>query len=76
MKTALDEYSYQEWYFESFTYKYNVLLLDIARVQVEGDLSISPRYIVVFDDVRYFQVYDEVSHLSEHTENRTEGVIA
>jgi len=76
MKTSLDEYDYQQWYLEGVSYKGNVLLLDIARVHINDDQNISPRYIVVFDDVSYFQAYDEVKHLPEHSENRDDGVIA
>jgi hypothetical protein len=76
METALDEYDYQKWYIESFTYKGNVLILDLARVQIKGDQNISPRYVVIFDDVKYFQAYDETSHLPEEIESRVKGVIA
>ena len=75
MNTALDDFPYQQWYLASFSYQDNVLMLDVARLQVAGDHDVSPRYVVVFGDVRYFQVYDEVAHRTEALAGREGGVL-
>lgn len=75
MKTELDAYIYQKWYLESFTYKDSVLILDLGRLQIQGDHDISPRFIISFGDVLYFQVYDEINHIPKELENRDDGVI-
>ena len=62
MNSELDAYDYQKWYLVNFSYREDVLVLDIDRLQIEGDQNIAPRYLVIFDDVRHFQVYDEVMH--------------
>ena len=75
MKTELDAYNYQKWYLENFTYREGVWLLDIARLQIKGEHAISPRYIVAFNDVKYFQVYDETMHREKELIDRSDGVI-
>ena len=76
MKTELDAYSYQKWYLANFSYKDNLLILDVARLQFRGDQNEPPRYVVVFGDVRFFQVYDEVAHRDAAMSGRDEGVLA
>ena len=75
MKTELDAYPYQKWYLASFNYQDNVLILDVARLQILGDLNEPPRYVVVFGDVHFFQVYDETRHRSLTLKDRDEGVL-
>ena len=75
MITALDDFPYQKWYLASLSYVDNVLTLDVARLQVAGQTDETPRHIVVFGDVRYFQVYDEVSHRPEALAGREENVL-
>ena len=75
MNSELDEYDYQKWYLENFSYRGDVLVLDMARLQIKGDQNISPRYLVVFDDVKHFQIYDEAMHTEQEMNSRTGGVI-
>ncbi len=75
MNSELDTYDYQKWYLENFSYREDVLVLDIDRLQIEGDQNIAPRYLVTFDDVRHFQVYDEVMHTEKEMATRDGGVI-
>ena len=49
--------------------------LDVARIQVKGDHNISPRYLISCDDVRHFQIYDEVMHTEKEMNTRVGGVI-
>jgi hypothetical protein len=76
MKTELDAYPYQKWYLASFNYQDNLLILDVARLHIDGDQNEPPRYVVVFGDVRFFQVYDEVAHRDAAMFDRDEGVLA
>jgi hypothetical protein len=75
MKTELDIADYQSWHLENLQYQSGLLTLTVGMSVNKSGQNIPKRFLVIFTDARFFEIYDELEHLKNHHESREQGII-
>ena len=64
--------NYQSWYLGNLSYREQLLTLTIST-QIDEDNIID--YLISFNEVQYFEVYDECDHFNNYHEHRDSGIV-
>ena len=64
--------SYQDWYLDNLSYKEQLLTLTLST-QIDKDNSVD--YLISFNDVQYFEIYDECDHFNDYHKHRDSGIV-
>ena len=64
--------SYQNWYMDNLSYREQLLTLTLST-KIDEDNIVD--YLISFNDVQYFEVYDECDHFNDYHKYRDSGIV-
>ena len=74
MLSGIDEIAanYQSWYLDNLSYREQLLTLTLST-QIDEDNTVD--YLISFNEVQYFEIYDECDHFNDYHEHRDSGIV-
>lgn len=64
--------SYQNWYMDNLSYREQLLTLTLST-KIDEDKVVD--YLISFNDVQYFALYDECDHFNDYHKYRDSGIV-
>lgn len=64
--------NHQNWYLDNLSYREQLLTLTLST-QVDEDNTVD--YLISFNNVQYFEVYDECDHFNNYHKHRDSGIV-